>query len=83
MGPAGNRARYSNAEVDRLIEQGQTAEDEKRGKAYYEKAEKIIVEEAPWVFFWHKTDYTLRQPWIKDYRTYLIYSMDKGTEIHY
>jgi peptide/nickel transport system substrate-binding protein/oligopeptide transport system substrate-binding protein len=80
-GPAGNRARYHNAEVDRLIELGQTARDSKMRNIYYSKAEKVIIEEAPWVFFWHKTDYLLRQPWIRHYRAYPIYSMDKGTEI--
>jgi peptide/nickel transport system substrate-binding protein/oligopeptide transport system substrate-binding protein len=82
-GPAGNRTRYKNALVDRLIEEGQSARDERERMTAYEKAEKIIVDEAPWVFFWHKTDYTLRQPWIKGYQMYPIYSMDKGTEIHY
>ena len=82
-GPAGNRAQYRNPEVDRLIEQGQAAGSERQRRIYYETAERIIVQEAPWVFFWHKTDYTLRQPWIRDYRMYPIYSMDKGTEIHY
>lgn len=80
-GPAGNRARYMNPEVDRLIELGQRAIDERKRYAYYEKAEKLIVNEAPWVFFWHKTDYIVRQPWIKDFTVYPIYSMDKGTEI--
>lgn len=80
-GPAGNRARYKNPEVDRLIELGQAAGNEKERNAYYEKAERTIVEDAPWVFFWHKTDYVLRQPWIRNFRAYSIYSMDKGTEI--
>ncbi len=82
-GPAGNRTRYKNSVVDRLIEEGHTVGNEKERMTAYEKAEKIIVEEAPWVFFWHKNDYTLRQPWIKGYRMYSIYSIDKGTEIYY
>jgi len=82
-GPSGNRARYRNVRVDRLIEEGQAAGSEKERMVAYEKAEKIIVDEAPWVFFWHKTDYTLHQPWIKGYRMYPIYSMDKGTDISY
>lgn len=82
-GPSGNRSRYSNAIVDRFIEAGQAARSEKERVSAYEKAEKIIVSEAPWVFFWHKTDYTLRQPWIKGYRMYPIYSMDKGTDLSY
>jgi len=81
VGPAGNRARYKNPEVDSLIEKGQHAQTIKERNMYYEKAEKLIVDDAPWVFFWHKTDYTVRQPWIKNYQAYLIYNIDKGTEI--
>jgi peptide/nickel transport system substrate-binding protein/oligopeptide transport system substrate-binding protein len=81
LGPPGNRARYKNPEVDLLIEKGQHACTERERDMYYEKAERIIVDDAPWVFFWHRTDYTLRQPWVKNYQAYLIYSIDKGTEI--
>lgn len=81
IGPAGNRARYMNPEVDKLIELGQLAMEERKRYAYYENAEKLIVNDAPWVFFWHKSDYILRQPWLNNFRVYPIYSMDKGTEI--
>ena len=81
FGSAGNRARYRNPEVDRLIELGQTSRRAVEMRGYYEKAERLIVNDAPWVFFWHKTDYILRQPWIKGYQMYPIYSMDKGTDI--
>lgn len=83
VGPAGNRTRYKNPEVDRFIEFGQTAGNGKERNSYYEKAEHLIVRDAPWVFFWHKNDYTLRQPWIKGYKIYSIYSIDKGTEIRF
>lgn len=80
-GPAGNRARYGNPKVDRLIEIGQSAGSETERIHYYAEAERLIVEDAPWVFFWHRNDYILRQPWIKNYRVYSIYSMDKGTDV--
>lgn len=81
LGPAGNRARYKNPVVDSLIEKGQHTHSPKERDLFYEKAENMIADEAPWVFFWHKTDYMVRQPWVKNYQTYLIYSIDKGTEI--
>ncbi len=83
LGPAGNRTRYKNPEVDLLIEAGQHAGTIEERDSFYEKAEGIIVNDAPWVFFWHKTDYTLHQPWIKNYKIYPIYSIDKGTEISF
>jgi ABC-type transport system substrate-binding protein len=80
-GAAGNRTRYTNHEVDRLIEKGQSATDRNRRDEFYRKAEQIIVEDSPWVFLWHRTDSVIRQPWVKNYKIYPIYSMDKGTDI--
>ena len=77
-GAGGNRSRYTNKEVDRLIEAGQWTSDISKRNGYYGLAEKIIDEDAPWVFFWHKTDFTLRQPSLKNYKIYPIYSIDKG-----
>jgi peptide/nickel transport system substrate-binding protein/oligopeptide transport system substrate-binding protein len=81
IGPGGNRVRYINKEVDSLIEKGQYSVNEKDRDYFYQKAEEIIIKDSPWVFFWHKTDYVITQPWIKGCRVYPVYSMDKGTEI--
>ncbi|MDH4231342.1 MAG: ABC transporter substrate-binding protein [Nitrospirota bacterium] len=82
-GASGNRSRYTSSEVDRLIEAGQRALDSTARDGYYASAEKIIAEEVPWVFFWHKTDFTLRQPYLKNYKIYPIYNIDKGVEISF
>jgi ABC-type transport system substrate-binding protein len=82
-GAGGNRSRYTNKEVDRLIEAGQGAADPSDANRYYRAAEKIITSDCPWVFFWHRTDFTLRQPWVKQYKIYPIYSMDKGVEVSF
>ena len=82
-GASGNRSRYTNKEVDRLIEEGQKALNISERDRYYGLAEKIITKEAPWVFFWYKTDFTLRQPYLKNYKIYPIYSIDKGTEVSF
>jgi peptide/nickel transport system substrate-binding protein/oligopeptide transport system substrate-binding protein len=82
-GPAGNRTRYSNPDVDMLIQKGRDTLNEKKRDVLYRKAEEMIIRDAPWVFLWHRTDFTIRQPWIKNYRIYPIYSMDKGTEVSF
>jgi len=82
-GPAGNRTRYANATVDALIEEGRNTLDEKKRNSLYQKAEELIVADAPWVFLWHRTDFTIRQPGVRHYRIYPVYSMDKGTEISF
>ena len=61
-GPAGNRTRYANATVDALIEEGRNTLDKKKRDSLYQRAEELIVADAPWVFLWHRTDFTIRQP---------------------
>ena len=81
LGAAGNRTRYTSREADRLIELGRRSVTAGRRDYYYKKAEDLIVHDAPWVFFWHEKNVTVRQPWVKNYVQYPIYSMDKGTDI--
>ncbi|MBF0343793.1 MAG: ABC transporter substrate-binding protein [Nitrospirae bacterium] len=81
FGAGGNRVRYSNPYVDALIEKGQTTLVESEKEAVYQDVEDVIATEAAAVFFWHRNDYILRQPWIKGYRLYPIYNIDKATEI--
>jgi peptide/nickel transport system substrate-binding protein/oligopeptide transport system substrate-binding protein len=82
-GPSGNRTWYTNEAVDALIEKGQRLTDTTERNRYYGKAEQIIVDDAPWVFFWHKADFTLRQPSVKNYTMRPIYSIDKGLEVSF
>lgn len=81
FGAGGNRTRFKNLEVDALIVKGQRNVNKKLRNEYYKKAEEYIVNDAPWVFFWHRTEYTLRQPWVKNHKIYPIYSIDKAMEI--
>jgi peptide/nickel transport system substrate-binding protein/oligopeptide transport system substrate-binding protein len=80
-GPGGNRVLYTNPEVDALIEKGQRAASENLRNDSYRRAETIIAAEAPWVFFWHRTDFMVRQPRLKRQRMYPVYSMDKGLDV--
>ncbi|MFO0753796.1 MAG: ABC transporter substrate-binding protein [Thermodesulfovibrionales bacterium] len=80
LGPAGNRTRYVNREVDALIEKGQHAQGEEERRAYYRRAEEIIIGDVPWVPFWHRSDLLVKQPWVEGYTVHPIYSMDKGME---
>ena len=81
LGPAGNRTGYVNRVVDRLIEEGQHSVDQRKRDHLYQKAEEKIISDAPWVFFWHKTDYIIRQPWVSGFKVYPIYNMDKGMDV--
>ncbi|NQU96711.1 MAG: peptide ABC transporter substrate-binding protein, partial [Chloroflexi bacterium] len=52
----GNHGAYSNAEVDRLVEQARTEQDIARRIELYSQAERVIVEEAPWMPLWFDTE---------------------------
>ena len=67
IGPRGNYARYHNPEFDRLTKKGRLVTDPKKRKELYQKAEKIAVEDAPWVFIQHYTTHSLVQPFVKGY----------------
>lgn len=81
VGPGGNRTRCLDPELDRLIETAQRTMDERQRYRLYRRAEERIIKNAPWMFMWHKADYFVIQPWVKDFKIYPIYSIDKGLDI--
>jgi ABC-type transport system substrate-binding protein len=81
VGSAGNRTRCVDVELDRLIETAQRTMNENRRYRLYREAENRVVHNAPWVFMWHRADYFVVQPWVKDFRIYPIYSIEKKVEI--
>jgi len=81
VGSAGNRTRCSDQELDSLIETAQHTVAEQQRYALYQKAEDRIIKNAPWVFMWHRADYFVVQPWVKDFKIYPIYSIDKRVDV--
>jgi peptide/nickel transport system substrate-binding protein len=55
-GGRGNSAGYANPEVDKLLDTAETEIDRDKRKALYLKAQKLIHEDAPWVFLWLPKD---------------------------
>ena len=56
---------YSNQSVNQLIAEAAPINDIPRRFGLYQKAERIIVAEAPWLFLGHRNLFVLRQPWLK------------------
>lgn len=81
VGSAGNRTRCNDPELDRLIETAQHTMEEQQRYRLYRQAENRIIKNAPWVFMWHKADYYVIQPWVKDFKIYPIYSIDKRVDV--
>jgi len=80
-GSGGNRTRCNDPELDQLIETAQHTMDERQRYRLYRKAENRIIKDAPWVFMWHKADYYVVQPWVKDFKIYPLYSIDKRVDV--
>ncbi len=81
IGPAGNKTRYCNKAEDDLIERGQLSLNEHDRNRYYMQAEELIIKDIPLVPFWHRTDFLIKQSWVRGYKVYPIYTMDKGMGI--
>jgi ABC-type transport system substrate-binding protein len=81
VGSSGNRTRCLDPKLDRLIEKAQQTMNEKQRYGLYRQAEKRIIKNAPWIFMWHKADYFVIQPWVKNFKVYPIYSIDKLMDV--
>ena len=65
IGPPGNSSRFSNPEVDKLFDEADRMPAGPARLAKYREAEKVIVEEAPWVFVYWYTSRLLQKPSVK------------------
>jgi oligopeptide transport system substrate-binding protein len=59
-----NEARYSNPEVDDLLEEARTEADSERREELYNQVERLIVEDAPWLPLYHSVSRYLVQPYV-------------------
>ncbi len=60
-----NRGRYSNPEVDRLIDLASAAATEEERKKYYGEAQRIIAEDSPYISLWNRTNVAVGQPSVR------------------
>ncbi|MBO8138181.1 MAG: ABC transporter substrate-binding protein [Desulfotomaculum sp.] len=74
-----NTAKYSNPEVDRLLEEGRREFDMDKRAEIYSELQQILVKDAPWVFISHATAMTAERPGIENFKlhpTGVIYFHD-------
>ncbi len=72
-----NRARYSNRVVDSLynaaLAPGLSADE---SRAIYARMERIVLEDAPWLFLYYSRVHHLTQPWVSGYRSTPLQTFD-------
>lgn len=67
-----NHTGYSNPEYDKLCAQADVERDQKKRIALYQKAERIVVDDAPWVPIYYQKDLELMKPWVTNVRDSLF-----------
>ncbi len=55
-GSGGNRARFKNEEIDRMIEDSVKIQDADRRSEAYSRINRKIAEHAPWIYLWHASE---------------------------
>jgi ABC-type transport system substrate-binding protein len=66
-GASQNDSKYSNPEVDALLDAARTERDVAKRMQMYQEAEQIIVDDAPVLFTATGTNYYLVKPYLKNY----------------
>lgn len=64
---ANRETKYSNPQVDKLLELARTEPDPQKRIKLYQQAEDIIIEDCPWIPLFHSKDHILVKPYVKGY----------------
>ena len=67
-GDAGNRTFWGSDEVDQLLTEGRTNPDPAARAAAYERAQELIVEEAPWAFLAFRDDLAATRDYVEGFQ---------------
>jgi peptide/nickel transport system substrate-binding protein/oligopeptide transport system substrate-binding protein len=78
VGPPGNVSRYQNAEMDRVLDEARSCRDEGKAILLWQEAERMAVEDAPWVFLYHQATALVIKPYVKGM---VLTRMDPGPEL--
>jgi peptide/nickel transport system substrate-binding protein len=66
--PLPNRANYNNPEVDQLLVQARQVADRGKRIELYRRAQRIVVEDAPWIFVDHEVQVVATRAGLKGFK---------------
>ena len=66
--PLPNRSNYNNPEVDQLLVQARQVGDRARRAELYRRAQRLIVEDAPWIFVDHEVQVVATRSAVKGFK---------------
>ena len=64
-GASGNFAYYRNPKVDKMIMDARNTLDKNKRRQLYWQIEKIVLDDAPWIFAFAQTSNVLVKPWVR------------------
>jgi len=76
VGAGGNRAFFSDAQMDQLMDKLEATSDMTEYKKLAQKIQQEIVNKAPWVFLWHEIEFAASHKYIEGYNIPKIYSTE-------
>ncbi len=76
--PWPNSSNYNNPEFDRIYEQAAVMDDSPERTELYRKAERILVEDAPVAFMYHRIWYSMYHSWICNFKPQAYYPESCG-----
>lgn len=76
--PGPNHSNYRNAETDLLYERLRPLPDSVERTALCRQMSDLVMDDAPWILLGVPLTYTLRQPWVRNYKPHNFpYGMEK------
>ncbi len=73
---SGNSSFYSNPELDALLDRARAEPDRVKRAAMYHRAERILYDDAPWIWEYHQELTEVIQPYVKGYSLHPIWFRD-------
>src|SRR5687768_6158185 len=71
-----NDSFYRNPEVDRLLDEARKDLDPARREAAYHRVERILYDDAPWLWHYHPVVMEVVQPYVRDFELHPVLVRD-------
>ena len=71
-----NDSFYANPEVDALLDAARGDLDPEARAARYRRVERILYDDAPWIWDYHRVNTEVTQPYVRDYQQHPIWMRD-------
>ncbi len=76
-GAGGNKSRFADPMVDEMIVAANRQTDKVARDALHRRCVQRLVDQSPWVFLWHRTEWVVTQPWVQGMEFSAVYNADK------